>query len=348
MKKQISPKKKGYIALALSVLILCMCIYGSHLLYAFSFAAIKSAASCFPYLASSKSQSAAADSSDFQDIQKLIDEAEANSQNDKKDGDIKEKTYISDGETDRSGLVRIRNTNKTKPNFDEILNSKVDLSVNKDEPSVLIFHTHTTEAYQILDRDFYACGFIPRSDDSAKNMVRVGNEICAEIEKSGFKVIHDKEIHDRVYSGAYADSRTAAEEYLKKYPSIKVILDIHRDAITDEKGTKTKPVTKIDGKKAAQIMIITGCQEEGNGIENFPDWKENLIFACALQNKLEEKYPTITRPIFFCPRKYNMNLSHTSLLIEIGSDANTLEEACVSGKCLGSALAEILSQYEER
>lgn len=347
MKKQTLLKKKGVIALIVSAAILLTCIFGSHLLYAFSFAAIKSAMMCFPYFSHSKNQSAFADC-EFEDIHKLMSEAQGNSENDKKDGDIKEKTYLSDGETDKIGSVRIRNTNSTKPNFEEILNEKIDLSVNKDEPSVLIFHTHTTESYQILDRDFYACGFIPRSDNNAVNMVRVGNEICTEIEKGGFKVIHDTEIHDRVYGEAYAHSRSSVEEYLKKYPSIKVILDIHRDAITDETGTKIKPIAEIDGKKAAQIMIITGCQEEGNGIENFPDWKENLVFACALQKTLEEKYPTITRPLFFCGRKYNMNLSHTSLLIEIGSEANTLEQACLSGKYLGKAVCEILNQYKEQ
>lgn len=347
MKRQTSFKKKRLTALIISAAILLTCIFGSHLLYVFSYAAIKSAAMCFPYFSRSKSQTAFADG-ELEDIHKLMREAQANSKNDKKDGDIKEKTYLSDGETDKIGSVRIRNTNKTKPNFEEILNSKIDLSVNKDEPSVLIFHTHTTESYQILDRDFYACGFIPRSNDSAKNMVRVGNEICAEIEKGGFKVIHDTEIHDRVYGEAYENSRNSVQQYLKKYPSIKVILDIHRDAVTDEKGTKTKPVADIDGKKVAQIMIISGCQEDGNGIENFPDWKENLVFACALQKTLEEKYPTITRPLFFCGRKYNMNLSHTSLLIEIGSEANTLEQACLSGKYLGASVCEILEQYMEQ
>ena len=94
-------------------------------------------------------------------------------------------------------------------------------------------------------------------------------------------------------------------------------------------------------------MIISGCQEEGNGITNLPDWEYNLAFALQLQQSLENNFPGITRPLYFCPRSYNMNMTHCSLLIEMGSDANTLEEAVYSGKCLGVALIDILKEYSE-
>ena len=94
-------------------------------------------------------------------------------------------------------------------------------------------------------------------------------------------------------------------------------------------------------------MIISGCQEEGNGIEAFEDWEQNLVFALQLQKKMEENYPGLARPIFFCPRDYNMNLTHCSLLIEVGSDSNTLEEAEYSGRLIGSALSMLLEDYKE-
>ena len=244
--------------------------------------------------------------------------------------------------------MKVKNVNKTDISIEKILNERIDLSVSADKPSVLIFHTHTTETYQILDRGFYETNFATRTKDASKNMVRVGEEICKEIEKAGYKVIHDKEIHDLSYNGAYAHSRKKIEEYLKKYPSIQIVLDIHRDAIQQSDGSKIKPTAIIQDKKAAQIMIISGCQEEGNPIENFPDWRYNLTFAVHLQNQLEKMYQGITRPLYFCPRKYNMNVSHCSLLVEIGSDANTLEEAVYTGKCLGSALGEIMKEYEEK
>lgn len=283
-----------------------------------------------------------------EDIKKIIAERQKTAAKDKKDGNIYERQYKNEGVTDSYGLVKVKNVNKTDISIEKILAEKIDLSISADKPSVLIFHTHTTETYQILDRGFYETNFATRTKESSKNMVRVGEEICKEIEKAGYKVIHDKEIHDLSYNGAYAHSRKAIEEYLKKYPSIQIVLDIHRDAIQQSDGSKIKPTAVIQGKKAAQIMIISGCQEQGNPIENFPDWRYNLTFAVHLQNQLEKMYQGITRPLYFCPRKYNMNVSHCSLLVEVGSDANTLEEAVFTGKCLGSALGEIMKEYEEK
>ena len=283
-----------------------------------------------------------------EDIKQVIAQREKSASKDKKDGTIYEKQYKNEGVTDSFSAVKVKNVNKTDIDIASILKEKIDLSVSKDKPSVLIFHTHTTETYQILDRGFYETGFKTRTKDSGQNMLRVGKAICEEIEKLGYKVIHDTEIHDLSYNGAYAHSRKKVEEYLKKYPTIQIVLDIHRDAIQQSDGTKIKPTATIQGKKAAQIMIISGCQEKGNPIENFPDWRYNLTFAVHLQNMLETLFQGITRPLYFCPRKYNMNLSHCSLLVEVGSDANTLEEAVYTGKCLGVAVGEIMKEYEEK
>ena len=280
------------------------------------------------------------------DILKTVADRKKTADKDKKDGSIKEKQYKQDGVTDSFGRVRVKNVNKTGIDIEKILGEKIDLSVTRDKPSVLIFHTHTTETYQILDRGFYETDFMTRSQSSKVNMLRVGKAICEEIERAGYGVIHDTVIHDNSYNGAYAHSRKTVEQILKENPSIQVVLDIHRDAIQLSDGTKIKPTAKIKGKKAAQIMIISGCQEEGNPITNLPDWKYNLTFAVHLQNKLEELYEGITRPLYFCPRSYNMNVTHCSLLVEVGSDANTLEEAVYTGKCIGVALSEILKEYE--
>lgn len=281
------------------------------------------------------------------DIKKLIAEAEKKAAKDKKDGDISDYKYVNDGVTDSYGKVKVKNTNKTDIDIKTYLGKKLDLDINKNEPAVLIYHTHTTETYQLLDRDFYPTGNVTRTNDDGRNMVRVGKAMCERLENAGYKVIHVTDIHDNPYSGAYSRSRKTVEEYLKKYPSIQITLDIHRDAIQRSDGTKIAPTAEINGKKAAQIMIISGCQEDGNGITNLPDWKENLTFALKLQKELEEGFPGITRPLYFCARSYNMNLTHCSLLVEVGSDANTLEEAVYTGKCLGETLVKILKEYEK-
>ncbi len=282
------------------------------------------------------------------DITELIKAHEKTAAKDKKDGAIAEKQYINDGVTDKFEKVRVKNVNKTKIDIESTLKRKADLSVNREKPAVLIYHTHTTETYQVLNRGFYEVGFKTRTNDKSRNMVRVGRAICEEIEKAGFKVIHDTEIHDAKYNGSYAKSRKSIEAILKKNPSIAITLDIHRDAIQLSNGTKIKPTATIKGKKAAQIMIISGCQEEGNPVKNLPDWRYNLIFALQLQKELEENFEGITRPLYFSPRSYNMNVTHNSLLVEVGSDSNTLEEAVYTGKCIGYALSEILKEYEEK
>lgn len=283
---------------------------------------------------------------DDADIVELVKSAKKNSKRDKKDGAIAEYTFTNDGVTDSFGVVRVKNTNKTELDIGKKLSEKLELSVERKKPSVLIYHTHTTETYQLIDRDFYAEGFLSRSNNSEVNMIRVGRAVADELEKSGYAVIHDTSVYDNPYSGAYYRSEDAARETLKKHPSIQITLDIHRDAIQDNSGTKTKPVAVIDGKKAAQIMIITGCQEEGNGIDDLPEWEKNLTFALKLQQNMETMFPGLTRPLFFCPRSYNMGLTPCSLLVEMGTDANTLSEAVYSGKMLGRALAEILKEYE--
>lgn len=282
-----------------------------------------------------------------EDIQQLIDKAKADSANDKKDGNIIRKQYAQSTVTKKIGNVLVRNNTDTQQNLDleQILQDKPKITVNdKSKPAVLIFHTHTTESYEMLDRGWYAQDYITRSNSPDRNMVRVGTEIKQQLEQAGYGVIHDTRIHDEKYTGAYAHSAKSVEEYLKKYPEIQIVLDVHRDAIEQDDGTRIKPTANILGKDAAQIMIISGC-EEGK-VTGFPDWKKNLTFALELQSVCEEMYPGLMRPLYFCQRKYNMNLSPNNLLVEMGSSANTLEEAAYSGRLLGNALVKLLDSTQ--
>lgn len=281
------------------------------------------------------------------DIVELMKQAKQKSKNEKKDGDISDWQYTNEGVTDKFGAVKVKNVNKTRINIEKLLAQKADLSVSGKEPSVLIFHTHTTETFQLVERDYYPVNNVARSEKEDRNMVRIGKSICEQLEKAGIGYIHDTKIHDARYTGAYDNSRKTVEEYLKKNPSIQVVLDVHRDAIERTDGTKIRPVAKLNGKKAAQIMIISGCQEEGNGITEFPDWEQNLVFALQLQKVAEESFEGLMRPLYFCPRMYNMNLTHCSLLLEVGSDSNTLEQAEYAGQCIGNALAKLLKSYTE-
>lgn len=130
------------------------------------------------------------------------------------------------------------------------------------------------------------------------------------------------------------------EDNLEKYPSIEITIDVHRDSITYKDGTKVKPTATVNDKKAARMMIISGC--EYGKVKNFPDWESNLRFSTAVTNKANEMYPDLMRPILFSERKYNMDLTKNSFLLEVGSDANTFDEACYSGRLFANALGDLL------
>ena len=208
-----------------------------------------------------------------------------------------------------------------------------------DEPLVLIYHTHTCESFEPYVRDEFDVNFNYRTTDETKNMVMVGNAIQAELEAQGIGVIHSTEIHDHPsYNGAYDRSRADLVPILEEYPSIRVVLDIHRDALGDDYSAY-QPFIRVDGKEAAQIMIISCCDD---GTMGMPCYMENLHFACNLQQKLETDFPGITRPILFDYRCYNQDLTNGSLLIEVGSHGNTLEQSQYSGQLIGRSLGELL------
>lgn len=215
---------------------------------------------------------------------------------------------------------------------------------NTSEPQVLIYHTHTTESFEPYVREHYDASFNYRTTDETKNVVMVGDAIEAELESAGIGVIHVRTIHDYPsYNGAYGRSRESILPILEQYPSIKVVLDIHRDAIASETSAY-QPYIEIGGKEAAQIMIISGCDD---GTLDMPNYMKNFHFACRLQEKVESDNNGLTRPILFDYRHYNQDLTTGSLLIEVGSHGNTLEQVQYSGQLFGKSLAGLLNSIKE-
>lgn len=294
----------------------------------------------------------AEDSKDYTDIQqtpsdiaRLMNKAKKTATKSKSKGKTSEEAYQGGGTIVSYGNLQIQTKipkSFYSPDIKALLNQGSDLTIyDKSKPTVLIYHSHTTEAYSLLDTGYYISSDA-RSNNSARNMVRVGDDLAAYLEKQGFTVIHDRTIHDKDYTKSYDNSRATIEKYLEQYPSIEVTIDVHRDDITYSNKTKVKPTAKINGKKAARMMIISGC--EYNRVKNFPDWEENLKFDLQVQNKVNELYPGLMRPILFSERKYNMYETHYSFLLEVGTDANTLDEACYSARLFGNALGKLLNE----
>ncbi|MEE0946794.1 MAG: stage II sporulation protein P [Acutalibacteraceae bacterium] len=238
--------------------------------------------------------------------------------------------------------VYINNRTDTPVNPAELLKRQNPVDIEKNsQPQVLIMHTHTTECYLSEAKDHYTDTDLSRTTDQNKNMVAIGKVFADNLNKAGIITLHDTTAHDHPsYNSSYSRSKKTVEEYLVQYPSIKVVVDIHRDAITSSDGTKTKPVTEINGKKAAQVMLVMGC---GAKITDHDKWLENLTFAVKYQQTMEVLYPGLARSIRLVNSRYNQNLTTGSILLEVGTDSNSFEEALYSANLASQALISYLN-----
>ena len=258
---------------------------------------------------------------------------------------VVEQTYGKAGMTFEN--ISVKNSNKNHSiDIQAELKKKPDIRIKKNKkPQVLIVHTHTSEAYADKFTGAFEPSFQARSQKESENILSIGNIVEEALKKAGIGVVHDKTYHDYPeYSGAYSRAKDTIKKNLEKHPSIQVVLDIHRDAIKQSSGNRIKPTAVINKKKAAQIMIISGCDDEGK--LNFGDWELNMRFAVRLQKSMADTYPALARPINFAPRQYNMNLTHGSLLIEFGTDVNTLEEAQYSAQLFSNCLVKTLEKLQ--
>lgn len=219
-----------------------------------------------------------------------------------------------------------------------------DVEVNSDEPQVLILHTHATETYQTWPDLIFDPEFAARTQNTNLNMCVVGEKMAEVLNAAGINTLHDTTLHDSPsYTESYDRSYATTQAYLEKYPSIKVVLDVHRDAIEDADGTRVKPLCTVDGEDTAQVMIIAGC-DNGSSIR-LPNWRLNLRFAAAWEDAMESRTPGLTRPVMCAYRYYNQDLTTGSLLVEIGGHANTVTEAVRAGQYAAEALAVLLGGH---
>ena len=240
-----------------------------------------------------------------------------------------------------SGQIKINNETKYSVDVEKLLNEPLKLNFNGSGPKVLIYHTHTTESYIKNLSQLSSSSLICRSKDPRENVVRVGDEIASDLRgKYGVEVIHNGTIHDNPnYNLSYSNAYVTASNILKSYPSIGIVLDIHRDAM--EKNKKLRVVTKVNNKDTAKIMFVVSTGEVGL---SHPDWKENLKLALRLQKKLKSINPDLTRPIYISKYRYNQHLSTGALTVEIGGEGNLLSECLESANYLSVAVCEIIDE----
>ena len=221
----------------------------------------------------------------------------------------------------------------------------VPITLPEEGPQILIIHTHGSEAYTPDGTDVYTpSDNNTRTLDTNYNMVRVGTEMEKVFTEMGLGVVHDTTLYDYPqYNGAYDRSAQAVKAYLEQYPTIRIVLDVHRDALIGEDGTVYKAVTTVDGTSTAQVMLVLGSSEGGE----HPNWMENLTLACKIQNGMNTLYPTLARPMTMRSSRYNQQLCSGSLLVEVGTHGNTLQEALAGARLFARAAGQVLLGLEE-
>ena len=231
---------------------------------------------------------------------------------------------------------KVSNSTDYKINPRDFLKSSLAFKLDDNGPQVLIMHTHTTESYS---EETYNKGAPDRNLDETKNMTAVGNAMKEVFLKNGINVVHDKTVHDYPsYNASYQSAEATIRKNLNANSGIKVVLDVHRDGITREDGTKVKLVADINGETTAQIMLVVGTDVN----LTHDKWQENFKLASKIQAKAIEVYPSLMRPIDLRKERFNEHLTLGSLIIEVGSNGNTMEEAIRGGERIAEVISMVL------
>lgn len=212
-----------------------------------------------------------------------------------------------------------------RPDMVQLLLRPLDWELGDGEPRVLILHTHASEGYTRLAEEAYVQTGEYRTLDTQYNMVALGDLLAQRLEAAGIGVIHDRDIHDYPsYNDSYTNARSCVQTYLQKYPSIRVVLDLHRDALLLSDGSQYAPAVTANGESVARLMLVVGT--DGSGMYH-PAWQENLAIAVKLQVMLERQCAGITRPVLLRAQRFNHDLSAGAMIVEVGAAGNTLQEA---------------------
>ncbi len=238
--------------------------------------------------------------------------------------------------------VYCNNTTQYETKLEQWLLDPLKWNLKSEQPTVLIVHTHATESYKNFGQYKETDPF--RTPNREHNMVAVGNRVAEILEANGISVVHDRGLHDYpAYRNAYDRSRASAQEYMDKYPGISLILDLHRDAVTDAAGEFIPLNATYKGKTAAKIGIVVGTDSSGQTHDN---WQKNAALAVKMHGVLETEFPGISRPTLVRSSRYNQDLLPGALLLEIGSAGNTLEEALAGAEVLANAIVKMAAGVE--
>lgn len=235
-------------------------------------------------------------------------------------------------------LITVNNECGQSPDLAALLTQSLDMDLTGPGPRVLILHSHTTEGYTQTPDAAYEESSEYRTLEGDHNMTAIGRILAGILEEAGIEVLHDTELHDYPsYNGSYSHAAASTKAYLEKYPTIELILDLHRDAADTSSGQLVTRCS-VGGETAAQLMFVMGTDTR----LSHPDWERNLSLALKLQVLLERENPGICRDLKLSRNRYNQHLGDRALLIEVGAAGNTQAQAELAARQLGEAIVALL------
>ena len=239
------------------------------------------------------------------------------------------------------GESYFHNETSLSPDLSTIFETDVSAQPTQ-APLVLILHTHTSEGYLKREANYLMgdLGDVTYSKDDSQNVLAVGRALCETLNQKGITAIHCTVMHDDpTLAGSYARALESIRFYLTHYPSIRYVIDLHRDSVLNSDGEYIRAVVDGDGGSIAQIMPVVGSNGGGESNER---WEGNFALALQLRTKLNATVPSLCRPVTLRNETYNQELAPYSLLLEIGTGACTVEEAVRAARLVGEALVNIL------
>ena len=234
--------------------------------------------------------------------------------------------------------VSIKYNCSRQPDLAELITRPLNWDLTQDAPTVLILHTHATESYTKQEGEAYQETSAFRTLDENYNMISIGDRVAELLESAGIRVLHDRSLHDYPsYNGSYNHARAAAKDYLAEYPSICLVLDLHRDAAGDNRNQMQTHAT-VDGAESAQLMLVVGSDASGLKHQH---WEENLSLALKLHTHLERINPGIMRYVNLRSQRFNQDLSPGMLLVEVGAAGDTHDKALNAAEILARGIISL-------
>ena len=233
-------------------------------------------------------------------------------------------------------FVEVEYPSAKKADTEALLTQPLNWDLTGEEPAVLIFHTHGTEAYTPTDGSSYQEeGGEFRTTNNSYNMISIGEELSRLLNEAGIHTVHDTAFYDYPdYPSAYDTARVGLQKQLQKYPTVKLVIDLHRDAAEWEDGTQWATEATVNGEKSAQVMLVMGTDT----YYTHPNWEQNLSVALKLHAAMEKNHPGVTRPLDVRRQRFNQDLSTGAVIAEVGAAGNTHEEAMNAISVLAEAI----------